>query len=125
MSISYLNITVRRKDKTPVTRDDLERFDEYFFGDFGAYESCSTISPYICNDGIHIFASCEARWGYDERAMKLFASENPHLQIEIMEEYTDGDYSNFRHLYEGDLYEMCEEVRYFEQPKLIDWKEGA
>lgn len=121
-SYSDLNITIRRKDLTPVTKQDLEKFERFFFEDFRDIRWCEeTCHPFICSDKQSIFSSCMIKWTLDRQDFQQFASENPHLQIEIMENSEHDGGTETRYLYEGDIFEVCDEVRYFEEPKKISW----
>ena len=124
-SFSELNITIRRKDLTPVTKEDLESFKRYFFEDFRDLRwREETCNPHICTDKKEIFAACVIKWTLEEEDFQPFARKHPHLQIEVMENSEHDGGTNTRYLFEGDLFEECQEVRFFEEPKLIDWKEG-
>lgn len=124
-SYSDLNITIRRKDLTPITKEDLEKFECYFFEDFRDIRwREETCHPLICSDKQSIFASCTIKWTLERQDFQQFASENPHLQIEIMENSEHDGGTNTRYLYEGDLFEVCREERHFEEPVKIDWKKG-
>ena len=125
-SYSDLSITIRRKDLSPVTKEDLEKFECYFYEDLmdirWREETCN---PYICSDGLYIFASCIIKWALERQDFQQFASENPHLQIEIIENSEHDGGTNTRYLYEGDLFEVCSEVRYFEEPRKINWRDSV
>lgn len=125
-SYSDLNITIRRKDLTPITKEDLEKFERFFFEDFRDIRwREETCHPFICSDKQSIFASCTIKWTLERQDFQQFASENPHLQIEIMENSEHDGGTETRYLYEGDIFEVCDEVRYFEEPKKINWKHGS
>ena len=122
-SYSDLDITIRRKDLTPVTKEDLEKFERYFFEDFRDIRwREETCHPFTCSDKQNIFASCTIKWTLERQDFQQFASDNPHLQIEIMENSEHDGGTNTRYLYEGDIFEVCDEVRYFEEPKKINWR---
>ena len=119
---SNLSITVRRKDKSPVTKEDLEKFEHFFFDEFETSEVHS--NPHMCNDGKYIDACCQIYKDLEEEEILIFSRENPHLQIEVIEECEDYDIGNSRMLFEGEISEILGEVTYFEKPTLIEWEEG-
>lgn len=125
-SYSDLNITIRRKDLTPVTEEDLVKFENYFYEDFREIRwHEETFRPRLCSDKQSIFASCTIKWTLERQDFQQFASENPHLQIEIMENSEHDGGTNTRYLYEGDIFEVCDEVHYFEEPKKINWRNSV
>ncbi len=120
------NITIRRKDRKPVTQEDLTSFEQFFHDDFAEdFWSEVFCDPHICHNGMEIFAGCTIKWNINGDEMTPFAKANPHLQIEIRESSDSDDVGRTRYLYEGDLYEELHEIRHYEEPKMIDWKEGA
>lgn len=114
-------IEIRRADRNPVFENDLNDFEKLFddFDDLGWCERYDY--PHICTDGKRIHASGMLYHSFEECNLGDFAETHPHLQIEVIEE---GEYGKARHLFEGELYECCGEVSYFEPPVLIDWKEN-
>lgn len=124
MSIyTSLNITVRRKNKEPITRSDVVAFESYFYYDL--HRSGTFIHPKVCFDGQNLFASCEIVGLFDTPGMQSFAIKNPHLQIEVYELSDDCDIGNTRHLFEGELWEPCPEVTRYADPVTINWEEGT
>lgn len=120
---SELTITVRRKDRRPVTQEDLSKFED-FFNNGDLYRTATFSSPHICNDGKEILTSCEIKHTLEPAAVLVFSIANPHLQIEVIESCDDEDVGMTRYLFEGVVWEMLEQNREFEEPKSIDWPIG-
>ena len=119
---TYLNFTVRRADGQKLTENDIDSFcdfiDELMDG------RCSYLEhPHIATCGKCAYGSCEYFWTFEESDIMPFAEQHPDLQIELIEEYQDGD-RGIRCLYQGDVMEMITEVRYFPDPERIPWKYG-
>ena len=120
---SELTITVRQKDRTPITQEDLSKFEDFFYnGDL--YRTGTFSNPHICHDGKEILTSCEIKHTLEPAAVLVFSIANPHLQIEVIESCDDEDVGMTRYLFEGVVWEMLEQNREFEEPKSIDWPIG-
>lgn len=120
------NITIRRKDGNPVTHEDLTGFDQFFHSDtFEEIWKEVYCEPHICFNGMEIYAGFMTSCALDGNEIIPFAKANPHLQIELIESSESEEIGKTRFLYEGELYEELHEIRYFEEPKMIDWKEGT
>lgn len=121
-AITYLNFTVRRVDRMPISQEDID-----FFADFIDEEMISNSSsvefPQIATDHKAMCAFCEWYGIYEESDMMQFAEAHPEYQIELIEECSECD-SMIRCLYQGDIMEMTTEVRYFPDPQRIPWKYG-
>ena len=115
-SYTCINITVRRADGDSVSGQDLASFDEAFFSMTWSEKHSYS---HVCHNNREMFASGTLFHDFDEMDLDDFARSHPHLQIEVIEE---GEYGAFRHLYHGELYEKCDEIRTFEKPVLIDWE---
>lgn len=120
---SNINITIRRKDRTPVTIDDLQHFEEHCYENLqktGIWDD-----PHICTDGCSIHASFQIYHTLEEEDILEFSRRYPELQIEVIEECDDCDVGNTRYLFEGNVCEMLCETKCFERPQIIDWPDSV
>ena len=120
---SELTITVRRKDRSPVTQEDLSKFEDFFYNS-DLYRTEIYSIPHICTNEKEICASCAIKHTLEPAAVLVFSISNPHLQIEVMEICDDDEVGKTRYLFEGVVWEMLEQNLEFEEPKSIDWPIG-
>lgn len=121
---SELNITVRRKDRMPVTDEDLRKFEEFYYDRDCLYATEFHSDPHICTNGMEMFANCQIKHTLEPDPVLRFSKDNPHLQIELMEFCEDEDVGDSRYLFEGAVWELLSQNREFEEPKTIDWPIG-
>lgn len=118
---AYLNITARKAESIKLTEDDYDAFESFLGSKVQNHCVPSMFRLHLDNDHEEMWMLCEWYGVFDREVMKEFAGEHPDLQIEVIENYLDDDIRN-RVLYQGELMEVLEEIRYFPSPKLINWE---
>lgn len=119
--MNYLNLTVRRVDRSELSPDELEQFSAFFDREImGGGIGKKTIVETNWKEMYVYFEVCGL---FDETVISPFAELHPEYQIELIKESSeDGD--AIRCLYQGDIMEILTEVRYFPEPERIQWKYG-
>lgn len=118
-----VSVTIRRKDRSPVSFSELADFDEAFRGMIWLE---IVEDPHITDNGLYIGAAGVFRDGVDKDVYHEYAMKYPQLQIEAIEEPEDNlsGVTSCRYLFEGDVSEECYEERRYQEPELIDWEYG-
>ena len=119
---TYLNFTVRRADGHNMSESDIDSFCDFI--DRLMESQCAYLEhPHVATCGKSAYGSCEYYGVFEESDMVPYAESHPDLQMELIEESSDGDKA-IRCLYQGDVMEMTTEIRYFPDPVRIPWKYG-
>lgn len=118
----YANFSIRTKAPNgSVTEKELDSFNEIWDANYKGYtDDAPSLYKHFASDGVSIYARADVGRNFDPSFMLEFTKAHPHLQMEVIEEDYDED-SRCRYLLEGEILEKLNEVRYYEQPKLIDW----
>lgn len=121
MAFCYLSAGIFREDRKPISKRDLNDFTALwmkFYDPKGWYGSKPSFTP----NQTMIWADYSCSGVFEVEAFAAFAESHPHLQMEVIERFEDYDENEIRHLYQGDLYEELRELRFFEKPKRIFWR---
>ena len=118
----YANFTLRPKPPSKLIIDGvLKDFCTIWNHEYEGYtDNAPSLEKNFANDGQYIYARADVGRDFDPAFLTPFMMANPDLQMEIIEEDYDSD-RRCRYLLEGDVIERLLEVRYFEEPQIIDW----
>lgn len=124
MAFCYLSACILREDRKPISQQDLDDFTVVWMKHYDPMDWYGTKPCFLCN--CTMISADYNDHGYFEHFEKedfaAFAKSHPHLQMEVIERFEDYDENEIRHLYQGDLYEELHELRFFEKPKRIFWR---
>lgn len=118
----YANFTLRPKPPSKYIPDGvLSDFSTIWDQEYEGYTDCApALEELFARDGTCIYARADVGRDFNPAFLTPFMMTHPDLQMEIIEEDYDSD-SKCRYLLENDVIEELPEVRYFTEPKLIDW----
>lgn len=120
----YANFTLRSAPPSKTISDGvLDEFVEIWNREYEGYtdEPPSVLSGFA-KDSTYIYARAGVGRDFNPSFLTPFMVAHPDLQMEIIEEDLDED-RRYRHLLERDVVERLREIRYFEDPAMIDWPE--